>query len=139
LVLPVALSGCHRPDPFVSLDPSLQMVDCSLARSGLLHLHLSPGRGLASVLSAYQPGGHDEHAAALRRARESKGRWLREPDGGYRIDIFLRAESFGARADERLILKVDPAGVTRLEALSPDATFRLLDSGSCQPTTPVER
>ena len=139
MVLPVALSGCRRPEPFVSLDPSLQMVDCSLARSGLLHLHLSPGRGLASVLSAYQPGGHDEHAAALRRARESKGRWLREPDQGYRIDIFLRAESFGARADERLILKVDSAGAARLEALSPDATFRLLDSGSCQPTTPVER
>jgi len=125
------LTGCRRTDPPVSLDPSLKMVDCRFAGQGPIHLHLSPARGLASVLSAYQPTVSSAHADALRQARESKGRLIKGGDGGYRIDIFLRVDSFGALPNERLVLAVDPSGAARLEAWLPDAAARLLDSGTC--------
>ena len=131
IVLLAALIGCRRPDSPVSLDPSLQMVDCQFGGSGLIHLHLSPARGLASVLSGYQPSAGTGHGEALRQSKESKGRLIKASDGSYRIDIFLRVDSFKARPDERLILAVDRSGAARFEAWLPDSTVRQLDSGSC--------
>lgn len=131
LLLLGALAACRGSDRPVSLDTSLRMVDCRFQGSGWIHLHLSPARSLASVLSAYQPVAGEGHGDALIRARESKGKFIPAGDGGYRIDIFLRADSFGARADEQLSLLVDSSGSAFIESRLPGVPPRRLDSGRC--------
>lgn len=106
------------------------MVDCEFRQAGAVHLHVSEARGTASVVSDYQPGG-GEHADALRHGRESKGTLA--PAGGsrYRIEVFLRNDSFGSRPEEGLRLILERDGQARFEAQAPGQPLRVLDRGTC--------
>lgn len=125
------LGACGAREPGVSLDPSLQMVDCSFRRLGNVHLHVSPQRRLASVLTAYLPKPDGNHADALQQARESKGRLLEPEPYQHRIELFLRNDQFGARDNEVLLLTIDKQGLAEFQAKLPGKAHRMLDSGRC--------
>lgn len=127
----MSLAACAglggAPEPEKDL---LTMVDCEFPQAGAVHLHVSEARGTASVVSDYRPGG-GEHAEALREGRESKGTLAAAGASRYRIEVFLRNESFGSRPDEGLRLILERDGQARFEAQAPGQPLRVLDRGTC--------
>lgn len=129
-VLSAALSACSVGD--LSLDESLQMVDCDFAAKGPIHLHLSESRGTASVLTDYQPAHPGSHKDALRDAKESKGRLLAAAGSRHRVDVFLRQADFGIPSDDSLRMVINQDGSAHLEAQAPGSdAIRVIDTGRC--------
>lgn len=129
-MLSAALSACAGGN--FSRDDSLLMVDCSFAAKGPIHLHLSESRGTASVLTDYQPDHSGSHSAALRDAKESKGRLMLPAGSRHRIDIFLLQADFGIRPEEALRLVIQSDGSSQLEAQAAGVeSTRVVDRGRC--------
>ena len=131
------LQGCQLGGGAESAATGPQMFDCAFQNNGHLHLHLSPSRGSASVISEYKPGRHDDHAADIREGRESEGRLVPPgPNTRYAVELFLLNDHFGESAGEKVVIQLAADGRTRVEAKGLKGTSRLLDFGTCSSARP---
>ena len=126
-----ALAGAPSTLKLSQLQPGKYQPRTRMDEGSLYELAESiKGQGVMQPVLV-RPVAGEGHGDALIRARESKGKFIPAGDGGYRIDIFLRADSFGARADEQLSLLVDSSGSAFIESRLPGVPPRRLDSGRC--------
>lgn len=108
------------------------MVDCTFGRIGHVHLHINPARGIATVISSYQPNRAVDHASDIRQGRESEARLISAaPPFKYALEIFLANDQFGQSAVEAVRFLIGNGGPSRIEASMPSGARRVLASGNC--------